>query len=464
MLELEAAPAVEQPERAARGRHGGHGAVEELDVELGAAGCPIRPGRRSRPPACGSGSSSARADRDRWFLPAWWFRVLGARVRIASSAAALRSAIASGIPAQRMRHTDNGTAIAGTSLTIFPRPRPRPFVPRRIRPRFARPIVTVSLCQASDVRTRVSVQRAARQNRASRPRSTIEGIRHRDARRPGRPGCSAATSPSAWSRRGDRVRALVRPEPTPRSSNRSASSCPRRPDRPRRLPPGRPRASRSSTTRRRRWATGAAGASSRPAASTRPGTWPRRRPRPGSGGSSTSARPAPTAIRPRAARRSTSRPRSARTSGRSGTTTPGARSSASGSSGGWPRTSGLPLTVIRPSWLYGERDRTTTARLVGRLASRRVPLIGPGDNPLERHLRGNVADAAILAADDPGSAGEAYNITHQGPITQARVPRPLRRGLRAPPIRRRRRYRMAFAAALRPRGRRPADPAGRGRP
>ena len=24
----------------------------------------------------------------------------------------------------------------------------------------------------------------------------------------------------------------------------------------------------------------------------------------------------------------------------------------------------LPLTMIRPSWLYGERDRTTTARLV----------------------------------------------------------------------------------------------------
>src|SRR5262249_37374201 len=26
-------------------------------------------------------------------------------------------------------------------------------------------------------------------------------------------------------------------------------------------------------------------------------------------------------------------------------------------------TTGLPLTVIRPSWLYGERDRTTTVRL-----------------------------------------------------------------------------------------------------
>lgn len=79
---------------------------------------------------------------------------------------------------------------------------------------------------------------------------------------------------------------------------------------------------------------------------------------------------------------------------------------------------GLPLTVIRPSWLYGERDRTTLERLVGRLRAGKVPLIGPGDNPLSAIYAGNVADAAILAARDPGSVGEAYNITHQGQITQ----------------------------------------------
>jgi len=78
----------------------------------------------------------------------------------------------------------------------------------------------------------------------------------------------------------------------------------------------------------------------------------------------------------------------------------------------------LPLTVIRPSWLYGERDRTTLKRLVTRLRANKVPLIGPGDNPLSAIYAGNVADAAILAADDPNSVGEAYNITHQGQLTQ----------------------------------------------
>jgi 2-alkyl-3-oxoalkanoate reductase len=79
---------------------------------------------------------------------------------------------------------------------------------------------------------------------------------------------------------------------------------------------------------------------------------------------------------------------------------------------------GLPLTVIRPSWLYGERDRTTVARLVSRLRGWGIPLIGRGDNPLSAIYAGEVAAAAILAARDPGSVGEAYNVTDQGRITQ----------------------------------------------
>ena len=74
----------------------------------------------------------------------------------------------------------------------------------------------------------------------------------------------------------------------------------------------------------------------------------------------------------------------------------------------------LPVTVIRPSWLYGERDRTTTARIVERLRRGQVRIIGRGDNPLSAVYAGTVAEAALLAAADPGSAGEAYNITNQG--------------------------------------------------
>lgn len=109
---------------------------------------------------------------------------------------------------------------------------------------------------------------------------------------------------------------------------------------------------------------------------------------------------------------------------------------------------GLPLTVIRPSWLYGERDRTTVHRLVSLLRAGSIPLIGPGDNPLSAIYAGEVADAAILAADDPHSVGEAYNVTDQGPITQRDYLAMWAEACNAPPIRHRRRYRMVFAGAF----------------
>ena len=109
---------------------------------------------------------------------------------------------------------------------------------------------------------------------------------------------------------------------------------------------------------------------------------------------------------------------------------------------------GLPITVIRPSWLFGERDRTTTRRLAGRLRSGVVPLIGPGDNPLSAIYAGCVAEAAILAADDPGSVGEAYNVTDQGPITQREYLRLWTDALGLPPLRKRRRYGVVFGAAF----------------
>jgi nucleoside-diphosphate-sugar epimerase len=112
------------------------------------------------------------------------------------------------------------------------------------------------------------------------------------------------------------------------------------------------------------------------------------------------------------------------------------------------RTGALAVTVIRPSWLYGERDRTTVARLVDRLRLGKVPLIGRGDNPLSAVYAGVVADAAILAAADPGSAGEAYNITNQGPITQRDFLNLFAEACGAPRVRKQVPYRLVYAAAF----------------
>lgn len=80
--------------------------------------------------------------------------------------------------------------------------------------------------------------------------------------------------------------------------------------------------------------------------------------------------------------------------------------------------SGLRLSVLRPSWLYGPRDRITLARMVGKLRSGGFRLIGPGDNRISAVDASEVARAALLAATTPAALGQAYNITDLGELSQ----------------------------------------------
>jgi 2-alkyl-3-oxoalkanoate reductase len=79
---------------------------------------------------------------------------------------------------------------------------------------------------------------------------------------------------------------------------------------------------------------------------------------------------------------------------------------------------GLGVTVIRPSWLYGPRDRLSIARIAASLSKGRVKIIGDGTNQMNTVYAGNVAEACLLAADQPCANGQAYNITKDGPLTQ----------------------------------------------
>jgi len=78
----------------------------------------------------------------------------------------------------------------------------------------------------------------------------------------------------------------------------------------------------------------------------------------------------------------------------------------------------IQATVIRPSWLYGPRDRTTMGRMIDRLRRGQVKLIGDGNNRLNVIYAGNVAEASILAAHNDKAAGEAYNCSNDGELTQ----------------------------------------------
>jgi nucleoside-diphosphate-sugar epimerase len=76
------------------------------------------------------------------------------------------------------------------------------------------------------------------------------------------------------------------------------------------------------------------------------------------------------------------------------------------------------LTIVRPSWIYGPRDRTTLPRVLKALAAGRVAVIGSGDNLLNVVYAGDVAEGAILAATHPRATGQAYNLSSEGEITQ----------------------------------------------
>ena len=109
---------------------------------------------------------------------------------------------------------------------------------------------------------------------------------------------------------------------------------------------------------------------------------------------------------------------------------------------------GLPLTVIRPSWLFGERDRTTAPRLVREFRQGRMMVVGKGDNPLSAVYAGVVADAAILAARDPRSVGEAYNITSHGRVTQREFLNLFADALHVPRVSRQVPYALAFTGGF----------------
>ena len=78
---------------------------------------------------------------------------------------------------------------------------------------------------------------------------------------------------------------------------------------------------------------------------------------------------------------------------------------------------GLPVTVLRPSAVYGERDRLMTPAIVDILRAPLVPLFGPGDNTLPVVYAGNVAIAIGLAIE-AGRGGETFDVGYDHPLTQ----------------------------------------------
>lgn len=78
----------------------------------------------------------------------------------------------------------------------------------------------------------------------------------------------------------------------------------------------------------------------------------------------------------------------------------------------------LRMSVVRPAWVFGPRDRASLPKLLAMLELGRVRLIGDGSNVLSLTYAANVADAILLAATKDAAVGEAYNVSNDGNITQ----------------------------------------------
>jgi nucleoside-diphosphate-sugar epimerase len=78
---------------------------------------------------------------------------------------------------------------------------------------------------------------------------------------------------------------------------------------------------------------------------------------------------------------------------------------------------GLPVITIRPRAIFGEGDRAILPRLISRLQSGRLRVIGDGQNITDLTYVENVVDALLLCAEVPDMLlGRKYNITNGEPL------------------------------------------------
>jgi len=108
----------------------------------------------------------------------------------------------------------------------------------------------------------------------------------------------------------------------------------------------------------------------------------------------------------------------------------------------------VALTVVKPSWLYGPRDRASMPRLIRAIRAGKGKLIGDGSNRLNLTYAGNQAEGCILAATSENAIGQAYNLSSDGEITQAQYFNKIAECVGARPITKKVPYKVARGAAF----------------
>jgi nucleoside-diphosphate-sugar epimerase len=97
------------------------------------------------------------------------------------------------------------------------------------------------------------------------------------------------------------------------------------------------------------------------------------------------------------------------------------------------REAGLPVAVLRPSAVYGERDRLMTQRIARMLRGPVAFLLGSGRNTIPTVYAGNVAEAVLLALA-AGRGGATYDVGMDHPLTQRALLEGIAEGLGHRPV------------------------------
>lgn len=77
----------------------------------------------------------------------------------------------------------------------------------------------------------------------------------------------------------------------------------------------------------------------------------------------------------------------------------------------------MPVTVVRPGFVFGPGDNKLIPRILGRLKKKQFMFIGTGRNKINAVYIENLTDAIMLAAKNEKAIGQIYNITNDSSMT-----------------------------------------------
>ena len=78
----------------------------------------------------------------------------------------------------------------------------------------------------------------------------------------------------------------------------------------------------------------------------------------------------------------------------------------------------MPAAIVRPGFIYGERDRTVLPKLLMNLRRGTFAYFGSGEQALNCIYVKNLVHGIFLAAENPAAVGEVFNLTDGEPVTK----------------------------------------------